>query len=238
MKLRAALTAFAASFALCLVVALAAIFASLPASAASFDTFRLMYSDIPTNLGTVTVTDHGPPGYPGELSTVRVDIDLTVRMGGYSTLGLNLLGVGRIDQASLSPYFEAQPHREMANPNNYMIGSFGGFTDAIYGVNCPAYWGFDCGSHLSFNITNFQGFAPVGGVYMAAACYFEGVWSGDPRPTHWDCQSGDYVYSAVAVSQEPIVTPAPVPVPIVGAGLPGLLLGLLAMLGWRQRARR
>ena len=116
------------------VAALIAIIALIPqpASAVSFDLFS--GGSHATNIGTVTTIDLG--SQPGSTDTVHIDISTNVRMGG--TIGLSLLGNGRIDENSLGPssLFVAMPHITPTDYNNYNAGGFSGFSDAIYGSDC------------------------------------------------------------------------------------------------------
>ena len=84
-----------------------------------------------------------------------------------------------------------------------------------------------CGTRLSFDVVNFQGFGYTVGldreqfaalpIYVAISCY------------RLDCVGG-----GVGVSNLPVPVPAPVPVPPVGGGLPGLVL-LMLWLARRQK---
>jgi hypothetical protein len=179
-----------------------------------------------------------------DATTVHVDITMApnfvVDTGSHWALSLSLLGTGRIVESSFNlvngvDVFTAQPHLAVANYSN---SPFGKFTDAVAGA-CGSGGSSLCGSAISFDISNFQGFgaattlfdpAPDGGptfpIYAALDVF-------RPAPCTGGC-------TGVVGLTSPLVPTefSAVPGPIVGAGLPGLIAGCFGLLGLAHRRRR
>ena len=183
--------------------------------------------------GTITATDLGPQ--QNSTDTVRIDINMSpnfvVDSGSHYAVVLSLLGTGRIDPNSLSnPPFSVETHLTgtINKDNGYKNASFGFFSDAISGT-CTS-GGHPCSDMLSFLITNFQGLAPA-----------TGQFNGN---TIWAAVDITQVINGVNTGNTGVVgaagnfTPISVPGPIVGAGLPGLIVAALGMLGLSCRRRR
>ena len=113
------------------------------------------------------------------------------------------------------------------------------FTDAVVGACGSGGSGLLCGSSISFNISNFQGFdaattlfdpPPAGGstfpIYAAVDIFM-------PAPCTGSC-------TGVVGLTIPLVPTefSAVPGPIVGAGIPGLIAGCFGLLGLARRRRR
>jgi hypothetical protein len=180
-----------------------------------------------------------------DATTVHVDITMApnfvVDTGSHWALSLSLLGTGRIVESSFNlvngvDVFTAQPHLAVANYSN---SPFGKFTDAVAGACGSGGSSLLCGSSISFDISNFQGFgaattlfdpAPSGGstfpIYAALDVFM-------PTPCTGACTG------VVGVTNDLNPTPfSAVPGPIAGAGIPGLIAGCLGLFGLARRRRR
>lgn len=192
-----------------------------PASAASFTLSNL---NLPADgsFGSITAAFISA-------TTVHVAIDMTPNFildngNGHIALGLTLLGTGRIDATSLSdPLFTSV----LAHGGDYKNSPYMGFTDGITG-NCNDA-DHPCPATLSFNILDFQGF----GTSTSSPHVYAAVDIFQKENCMGSCTG------AVAVGVEPTPTPfSPVPGPVVGAGIPGLLTACFGMFGlnrWRRR---
>jgi hypothetical protein len=111
-----------------------------------------------------------------------------------------------------------------------------GVTCAATGTNGTLTWALDI-SYLTFNI-NTEDTLSIGGVGTLSLTGFDDTlahwW------LYWSRPVMNYYAPPPTWAQFSIeaVRPLPIPSPIAGAGLPGLLLASLGWLGWRRRARR
>ena len=160
--------------------------------------------------------------------------NFVVDTGSHWALTLSLTGTGRIDESSFNKVngvdvFTAQDHLDVAGYSN---SPFGKFTDAIAGACGSGASGQLCGSSLSFNILNFQGFEAATTSFGTFPIY-AALDVFRPTPCSGDCTG------VVGLTNDPTPTPfSPVPGPIVGAGIPSLIAGCFSLLGfarWRRR---
>jgi hypothetical protein len=194
------------------------------------------------NFGSLTAVDLGanPGPIPGSPSTprpastdtVEVTIDMSpsflIDVGSHFLLTMSLLGTGRFDQSTfnaLNPTLvgdlTAQSHG-----SSYNDGTFHGFTDAIAGDCGSGSSSGGCGSVVMFDIINFQGFGSImnGGNSIFAAVDLSYKDTGNT--------------GAVGLTGGVPVQLSAVPVPIVGAGLPGLITACGALIALSRRRRR
>jgi len=205
-----------------------------PASAVSFTLSDAFGTG---NFGTVIVS-------PVDATTVHVNINMApsfaVDTGGHNVLTLSLVGSGQIVESSLNlvagvDVFTVRPHLAVATYSN---SPFGLFTDAIAGDCGSGASALGCGSTISFDIANFQGFAPATQLYdppgsAVPVSIYAAVDIFQPQPF---CNGG--CTGVVGLSSPPQVeTRSSVPGPIAGAGIPGLvaLFGMFGLNFWRRR---
>jgi hypothetical protein len=227
---------------LSLAAGLAAIALSQNTTAANAVSFTI--SDISgvinQNFGSLTAVDLGanpgpiPPSTPRPASTDTVEVTINmspsflIDVGNHFLLTMSLLGTGRFDQSTfnaLNPTLvgdlTAQTH---GGP--YDNGTFHGFTDAIAGACGSGSSSGGCGSVVTFDIFNFQGFGSImnGGNSIFAAVDISYKDTGNT--------------GAVGLTGGVPVQLSAVPGPIAGAGLPGLIFAGAGLLGWWRRKRK
>lgn len=207
---------------------------SAPASAVDFTLSDAFGTGV---FGTITATDNGG----GNVDVlVQMAPNFIIDTGSHFALTLSLIGTGRIVESSFNlvggvDVFTAQPHLAVAAYSN---SPFGQFTDAVVGACGSGASGLLCGSTMSFSITGFQGFAPAtnpfdppppGGptfpVFAAVDIFLAG------------CE-GEGCTGAVGVTGGIPTQFSNVPGPIVGAGIPGLVMALGGLVGLNRFRRK
>jgi hypothetical protein len=114
-------------------------------------------------------------------------------------------------------------------PADYKNAPFQDFTDAV-AATCTSGGNHACGSTMSFNIINFQGFGAATTLYngqsiFAAVDIF--------KPNDNTCGSCTGVVGLVGP-----ITIASAPGPLAGAGLPGLVAACGGLLALARRRRQ
>jgi hypothetical protein len=183
----------------------------------TFGTLNLTLSDFAgvQQFGTVTVTDQG-----GGVAKVVEDVspNFIIDTGGpHAPLAFNAVGTVTFSDFS-SPFFAGGAQTQ---------APFGDFTNSVQG-NCNSGGsGGGCGtSTMSFLIHSFAGFTPT---------LFSGTLSGQTYTNAPIFFAGDILYCPTSACTGGTGNVAAVPGPIVGAGLPGILIGCLGMLGLARR---
>ena len=171
--------------------------------------------------GTITITDH-------QNGVVDVSISLlngnTFANGGQGgAFAFNLAGNPTITYSGLSASFDVV--NSATNVQNAGIVAMDGFGNFEYGVD-GTFNGSNGPSSLSFTLT---------GTGLSAASFFSELSvnppGSDPALMALDIFSG-------TTSNTGIVDLSPVPGPIVGAGLPGLVMALFGMFGLNRFRRK
>jgi hypothetical protein len=158
---------------------------------------------------------------------INMDPNVLIQNGSHFLLTLSLAGTGRIDPTSVT--FGSDPPDSLtvlAHGGSYDNGPFKNFTDGLSAVGCSPSMSIGCGETLDFHITNFAGFLPgtntISGssaqVFAAVDVLLLGGCTGN-------C-TGPVGLSAA---------PTPVPGPLAGAGLPGIIAGCIGMVGLARR---
>jgi len=189
----------------------------LAAAPAVADTFNV--SDFAGNgtFGTFTATA-GAGGT--ENVAIVMDPNVLIQNGSHFILTLSLLGGGFIDASTVTFGVAPDSFTVLAHGGPYDNGPFKGFTDGIDAVGCSPSMSIGCGTFLNFTIDSFAGFGfgtnTIGGANSPVLAAVDVLLT--------DCTGT--CTGPVGVS---------VPGPIVGAGIPGLAMALLGMVGLARR---
>jgi hypothetical protein len=213
------------------VAALALLAGTLPgyADLATFGQYDLIYSQFGSQpFGYVLVEDLG-----SGLAKVTENVspNFLVNTGNdtnHFPLAFNLAGSGVINPGSIDP----NPPFTLATIASLSQPPFGSFTDGIDG-NCNNGGSSNgCGvSLLSFTISNFSGF-------ISNTWDSNGNAPGGNVEIFFASDIIDKSCTGACTGDVGAGSPHPVPGPIVGAGLPGLVLAALGMVGLSRRRRR
>jgi hypothetical protein len=147
---------------------------------------------------------------------------------GHFTLGLTLLGTGRIVESSFNNPGGVDLFTALAWGGNYDVNPYKGFNTGVEGACGNGASTGGCGSLLSVDITGFQGF----GQSTDAAHVFAAA----DILNREGCTGG--CTGSVATGLNPTQQSLPVPGPLAGAGIPGLIAACCGMFGLNWRRRR